>query len=204
MSGQATPFQASPAPKDHPAGPPARTTSWFGALAIAGGVCFLVVAWIGATNPTFHGDLNSPIEYLNDAFGSAALALTIPGLLALRGVQGAPRAAVETAVTGQLLILIGVLAGLLLGEDPSWFPIVGIPGNLLWLIGTVRIARHTWRARVFPRWTAIALALTVPVGMVLGEFGGSALPGVLWIYLGWRLITLGRSESVHRLPQTRG
>jgi hypothetical protein len=117
MSGQATPFQASPAPKDHPAGPPARTTSWFGALAIAGGVCFLVVAWIGATNPTFHGDLNSPIEYLNDAFGSAALALTIPGLLALRGVQGAPRAAVETAVTGQLLILIGVLAGLLLGED---------------------------------------------------------------------------------------
>jgi hypothetical protein len=158
------------------------------AAAIAGGMAFLGVAWIGATNPTFHGHLDTTVEYLNDAFLSAALALTIPGLVALRRLQSAPRGAVETAVAGQLLLLIGVAAGLALGEDPSWFAAVGVPGNLLWLIGTVRIGRHTWRAGVFPRWAAVAIALTVPVGIVLGEFGGSALPGLLWIYLGLRLI----------------
>jgi len=164
------------------------------ALAIARGMAFIVLAWIGATNPPFHGHLDTTVEYRSDAFLSAALVLTIAGLVALRRLQGAPRGAVETAVAGQLLLLIGVGAGLALGEVPSWFAAVGVPGNLLWLIGTVRIGRHTWRVRVFPRWTAVAIGLTVPAGIVLGEFGGGVLPGVLWIYLGLRF--LGAASSL--------
>jgi hypothetical protein len=155
--------------------------------AIAGGVAFVALGAIGATQPTFDGDYDSAIAYVNDLVAIAALVLTVPGLLALRHAQGAPRGAVECAAIGQGLIAVGIAAGVALGEDPSWFMALGGPGLLLWLVATARLGLHTWRVRLFPRWTALALALTVPVGMILGELGGSILPGILWIYLGSRM-----------------
>jgi hypothetical protein len=158
------------------------------ATAMAGGLAFLVTAWIGATNPTFHGDLDSTVEYVNDVAATLALLLTIPGWFAIDRRWGLPRGALPLAIAGQLLLAFGILAGLAMGEDPSWFVAVGLPGNLLWFVATVRAARCHWRKRVLPRWVAIGLALTVPIGMVLGEFGGSLLPALIWAYVGLRAI----------------
>jgi hypothetical protein len=64
----------------------------------------------------------------------------------------------------------------------------------------VRLGRHTWRARVLPRWTGVALALTVPVGIVLAEVGGCAVLGLLWIYLGARLLEPARQTRSSSVP----
>jgi hypothetical protein len=81
-----------------------------------------------------------------------------------------------------------VLAGLLTGESPAWFAAVGVPGNLLYLVGTIGLAVWAWRSRRLPRACAVGLGLLVPVGLVLAEFGGTLFPAVLWAYLGLRLL----------------
>jgi hypothetical protein len=161
------------------------STRRLGAAAALGGIAFLGLAISNLANPPFDGTFDSPAEYAHEAL-SLATALSIAGLVALRRVQGAPRGAVAMAAGGHLLIMLGIAIGLALGEDPAWFGAIAAPGLLLWLIGTVRLGVHTWRAGALPRWTAVALALTIPVGMMLGEVGGSVVPGVLWLYLGLR------------------
>lgn len=176
------------------------TTRTLGTAATVGGLAFVGLAVSNLANPPFDGTFDSTPEYVHEALGLTT-ALMIAGLFALRRLQGAPRGAVGMAAAGHLLIVLGIAIGLALGEDPEWFFAVAGPGLLLWLIGTVRLGVHTWRAGVLPRWTAVALALTIPVGMMLGEIGGSVVPGVLWVYLGLRFAAPAAQPRVTLSPR---
>lgn len=174
------------------------TRSRLAALVAFGGLAFIAVAAVNLAAPPLEGGFDSTSEYLREVFSLLAIALTVPGIFLLRELQGAPRGSVEMAAAGQSLIVAGIAAGLVIGEAPSWFMALGAPGLLLWLIGTVRIAGHTWRAGRLPRWTAIGIGLTVPVGMVMGEIGGSLLPGALWLYLAATKLPLTASHATAR------
>lgn len=152
-------------------------------------LAFLVLTAIHLTHGTFDAELTSTVDYLNDGAFTAALLLSIPGLLMLER-WNAPRRPVVVAAVGQALVAVGVLAGLMAGESPDWFAAVGVPGNLAAFAGTLLLSHWAWRSRALPRWAAVALALSVPAGVGLGEFGGSIVPAALWAYVGLRAASM--------------
>jgi hypothetical protein len=162
------------------------------ALVALGGVAFIVMAVVQATHPTFDDQLTTTIDYVNDGSFALALLLTIPGLLALAG----PTAPTRLAVAGQALIVAGVVPALATGESPSWFAAVGVPGVLATLVGTVWLGVRAWRSASLPRPAAVALALTVPAGIIAADVGAAVVPGIFWLWLGARLVATRPARAV--------
>lgn len=137
-------------------------------------------AVIAMTNPTFDDQLTTTVDYLNDGSFSLALiatAVTCQHLLRL----GAARTPVRLVQAGYLLVAVGVVAGLVLGHSPAWFAAVGVPGNLLALVGMVWLGIHGLVRRTLPRPLA---ALAIPAGLlaVIGaEFGTSLVAALFWL-----------------------
>lgn len=162
--------------------------SLWGALTIFAAVAYLGLAAIQIPHGPFDDQLTTTIDYLNDGTFAAALLLSVVGILALGAVIAAPRTAIVLAALGQLLVCSGVAAGLASGESPSWFAAVGVPGNLLALIGMTMLAWHAWRTKALPAWLAVLMVLAVPVGVGVAEYGGSIVPGLAWLIVGARLL----------------
>ncbi|HVL95891.1 MAG TPA: hypothetical protein VM266_08525 [Solirubrobacteraceae bacterium] len=157
---------------------------------LAGAAAWLVQAVNQVMHPTFaFTELTRPEHYVNDGSFAAALVLTAAGFLLLRRERQAPPRATAAAIGGQLLVAIGVLAGLVTGTVPGWFAAVGVPGNLVAFVATVVLAVWAWRTRALPRPAALALGLVVPVALVGGDAGGAILPAALWGYVGARALT---------------
>lgn len=151
-----------------------RTAGVVAALAWAG------AAIIGLTNPTFDDQLTTTIDYVNDATFTVALVATAIAALHLLEL-GAASKPLRMVQVGYLLVAVGVVAGLVLGHSPSWFAAVGVPGNLIALIGMVWVGVHGLVRRSLPRHLAV---LAIPTGLlsVLGaEFGTSLIATAFWL-----------------------
>ena len=154
------------------------------AAAVIAGIAFVVVAVVVITAGPFNGEYETTSAYVNDAAFLVALLASAVAVHGLGAVAGAPPSAVTMATIGPLLLSVGVAAGVVRGDDPSWFVVVGGPALLLWLAGTVRIGMAAWRSGRLPRPVAVLVALTVPVAVVpFGEVGGSAVAGGVWLWL---------------------
>jgi len=181
---------------------PAPRQRLWGALTILAAVAYLGLAAIQIPHGPFDDELTTTIDYVNDGTFAAALLLSVVGILALGAAIAASRAAIALAAVGQLLVFVGVAAGLLTGESPSWFAAVGVPGNLLALIGMTMLAWHAWRTKALPAWLAVLMVLAVPVGVGVAEYGGSVIPGLVWLLVGARL--LQRASRPAREPKPGG
>lgn len=164
------------------------TTSRAGVVTLLGALAYLVLTGIQVTNPTFDDELTSVTDYVNDGSFFAGLVLTIPGLWAVYRTMAAPTIAIVLAIAGQGLVAVGVLPALITGVSPEWFPLIGLPGNLLAWIGLTWLAVWAWRRRAMPRWVAVLLAVSVPIGVGVAEQGGSIVTAVVWCYLGAQLL----------------
>lgn len=153
-------------------------------IAAVAGLAYLIVASILVTRPPYEDPL-STINYVTDTGFLVALLASAGGYLLLGDPLGVRRW-LRLAACGQLVVATGVLAGICIGHEPSWFALVGIPGNLLTLAGTVMAARVLWRQDRLPRALLVLLALTVPVGIGLGGIGGPVVPAAFWLGLAWR------------------
>jgi hypothetical protein len=78
--------------------------------------------------------------------------------------------------------VIGVGAGLVLREDPEWFGVLGLPGNLLASIGFIVAALAGWRSRRIPGWAATLLGVGGFFAILAGEFGTTVLIGCYWLW----------------------
>jgi hypothetical protein len=178
----------------------ARRNRLWGALTILAAVAYFGLAAIQIPHGPFDDQLTTTIDYLNDGSFAAALLLSVGGIVALGAAIAAPRSAIALAAIGQLLVFSGVVAGLASGQSPSWFAAVGVPGNLLALIGMAMLAWHAWRTKALPGWLAALMVLVVPVGVGVAEYGGSVVPGLVWLVVGARLLQgtpLPTQESTH-------
>ena len=166
----------------------ARHAEAFGLAAVLGGFAWLVLSVVQATNLIFDEILDSPIDYVNDGTFTVALVCTAVAMIGLKTAGVAPRPAALLAAGGYLLIAVGVIAGLVLGYSPDWFAIVGLPGNLLAIIGMIWLGVAIIRHRPLPIWVGVLAIFAGLFAVVMSELGTSIFAAVFWLYIGARLL----------------
>lgn len=180
-----------------------RRAEAFGVAAVLGGLAWLLLSVVQATNPTFDAVLDSPIDYVNDATFTVALVCTAVAVVGLKFVGIAPRPAALLVAGGYLLIAVGVVAGLALGHSPDWFVVVGLPGNLLAIVGMIWLGIAIIRRRTLPVWAGVLAILAGLFAVVMSELGTSAITGVFWLYIGARLLMPVGGEAQPNLKPQR-
>ena len=149
------------------------------AAAAALALAVLVVARPGSPEPDF-GD---PLQYVQDGLFTAYL-LAASGALVLAARAGlVSRVASRLVAVGYGMLVVGVVAGMVLREDPEWFAVLGGPGNLLAGIGFVVLAVTAARRRTLP----VPLAVLGGVGgffaVLMAEFGSGVLVAAFFALL---------------------
>ncbi len=170
-----------------------RPADAFGLAALLGGLGWLVLGVVQATNPTFDGVLNSPIDYVNDGTFSVTLICTAVAVLGVHLAGIAPRPAALLVAGGYLLVAVGVIPALVLGHSPDWFAAVGVPGNLLAIVGMVWLGVAIIRRHTLPVWAGVLAILAGLFAVVAAEIGTSAIAGIFWLYMGAQLMSSRRA-----------
>jgi hypothetical protein len=93
-----------------------------------------------------------------------------------------------TAVTGMVLLSLGMLSSAVNGIDLAIFPAVATVANALWFVGSVALAVPLWRSRRVPRAVALLLVLLMPVTIVGSQLGGGVVVGTGLAVVGWLLL----------------
>ena len=146
-------------------------------------LAWAVLAVVQLTNPTFDDELTSVTDYVNDAVFALALVTTAVAVVLLRVIGSPPVLPIRLVQLGYCLVAVGVGVGLASGHSPDWFAAVGIPGNLLAIVGMVWLGVHGLARGSLPRMIA---ALAIPTGLftvVFAEFGSSAVAAAFWGYV---------------------
>lgn len=127
--------------------------------------------------------------YVLFAVFAAALALTIPALVALHAHQrgadgrlGAAGVAVACAgVGGQFVVISTILVN---GGDGPWFDIAAPVAILTWFVGSIVLGVAVHRARLMPGWVGVGLPIATVLAIVFAELGTGVVTGVYLIAVG--------------------
>jgi hypothetical protein len=156
---------------------PARTAVSRRTMARAGAAAFVTGGLLFAVEGV--ADALSPGYPLAVVLGPAVLLLLV-GYLGFHAVQGA-----RTGRLGVLALAL-VVPGLLVdaaGKAGAVPEAVAVIGVLAFMTGSVLFGVATWRARIFPRWCAVAFILPLPLPLVVEGFG-TAVTGLAYAALG--------------------
>jgi hypothetical protein len=143
-----------------------------------------------------------------------AFTLALPGWIAVYAAQGTE--AGRLGITAFVVIILGTsLACWIFSSDVTFVPVIaaespelfgkifsashiaiGIASVLTWVTGNVLIGLSIVRARVFPRWTGVLLAvgtLVIPIAYLAGfsvrvAAMGATLAGAVQIWLGYDVL----------------
>ena len=166
----------------------------WGALgALLAGVAWIVEGLLTLVIPEQGPEaFGSPSFYLSNVVFVIAFIGTLAGLIGLHARQAPSygrtgRAGLVAALVGVALMLVAVVTSIMAGR-----PIGVVEGLfqiaiLVTFVGFVLYGAATQQARVLPRWSGVALIIALPVSPALGEYGGNALFGLMWLALGYVL-----------------
>jgi hypothetical protein len=147
------------------------------------GVVWIIYALLGLAG----GDLqeSNPLDILI----IIAWLLQVVGLVGFHTLQERNhgrigRGGFYTFIVGAPTQALGLLL-VLAGSETLGELLIGV-GGLGILVGLVLYGTATLQARVLPRWCGIALIVSLPVTIALGDYGG-ILFGVVWLALGYML-----------------
>lgn len=140
-------------------------------------LAYATLAVMILANGTGEGHYDASFEYLIGYLFVAALLSVSLAVGAFR--NRSPRGA-ALVVAGALLVAFGVMWGNVTGEDPEWFALFGVPGNLLVLAGCVLVARRLWQEGANGVVLAVLLVGSAPASLVAAELGGGFVAATLW------------------------
>jgi hypothetical protein len=136
-----------------------------------------------------------------------ALAGTMGGIVGLHSRQAPSYGRLGTAgflatFTGTALLLLGLFLSFTIGSvlGPTLLdPMLGLG---LWdaLMGFIVLGAATLKLGVLPRWCGVLLIICLPLAIALGDYGGGAVLGLLWLAVAYALLA---QHDVSALLRTR-
>lgn len=132
-----------------------------------------------------------PSFYLIEGIIGLALAGTLLGLLGLHARQTTSYGVLGTigflaALIGTAFLLASVVFVHAAGRDVLDLLLeIGLAGMFF---GFVLLGVATLRARGLPRWCGVALIVVLPISIILGNYGGGLVFGLVWLALGYALL----------------
>ena len=150
----------------------------------------LLAMGVGAAQAVRSGDtavqIATGMRWILVVFSVSLLVVVVAHLGLARYARSAWGAVV--AAVGTPLLAVGAMSSAVNGSDLSWFPVVAVVANGLWLTGSVMLGLSLWRARRVPRWIAVLLPLSMPVTLVLSQLGSGLVVGLFWVVVGTKML----------------
>jgi hypothetical protein len=182
-----------------------RTLNTLAYAAVIGGLCWAGLAITGLLGEQREAGakvvLTDAGDYVGFGLFAAALALTVPALLALhahqRGADGRlGRVGALIACAGCSAQFVVIATIVVTGEEPSWFNTAAPLAIFTWFAGSVLFGIGIRRARTLPGWVGIALPVVTLLAIVGAEAGTSLLIAAFLVVVGRRLVraTAGTAE----------
>ena len=106
------------------------------------------------------------------------------------------------AFMGTAVLLLGIVFSFVVGSasKPAFLdPVLGLG---LWgaVVGFVLLGAATLRLRALPGWCGAPLIVSLPLAIAAGDYGGGAVLGLLWLAVGYALLS---QHDVSVLLRTR-
>jgi hypothetical protein len=145
--------------------------------------------------------------FLDKTLYLVAMACTMVGIIGLHSRQAPSYGRLGTAgflatFTGIALLLLGLVLSFTMGSvfAPTLFdPMLGL-GLWVALMGFIVLGAATLRLGVLPRWCGVLLIICLPLAIALGDYGGGAVLGLLWLAVAYALLA---QRDVSALLHTR-
>ena len=161
-----------------------------GLAALVAGAAWIVEGLLTLLGPQQGPEaFGSPYFYLSNVVFVIAFLGTLGGLIGLHALQAPSygrigRAGFYASLVGVSLMLVAVVISIAAGRSIGVIEAIFGIAFLVTLVGLVLYGAATRQAKVLPRWGGVALIIALPVSIVLGEYGGDALFGLMWLGLG--------------------
>jgi hypothetical protein len=133
---------------------------------------------------------------LNDGLYVVAVAGTMGGIVGLHARQAPSYGRLGTAgflatFTGTALLLLGLVLSFAMGSVFERTLLDYMLGLGLWaaLLGFMALGAATLRLGVLPRWCGVLLIICLPLAVVLGDYGGGTVLGLLWLAVAYELLS---------------
>lgn len=164
--------------------------------ALLAGAAWIISSILTTTIPNRRSPELYGLVSLNEALYLVALAGTAGGLIGLHARQRPSYGRLGTvgfvgAFAGTSLLLVGLTVSSLSGSfsEPALLdPMLGV-GLWALLLGFLLMGIATLRLRVLPGWCGALLIVSLPVAIASGDFGGGAVLGLLWLAVGYALLS---------------
>ena len=170
----------------------------WGALgAILAGVVWLASGIFDMVFMSGQGSEAPGLIFLVGVMYIVALAGTLGGLVGLHARQAMRYGWLGTAgflaaFIGSALLLIGLMLTFLIRDSALERvfvdPVLGL-GLLCTLVGFVLLGVATLMMGVLPQWCGLLLIVCLPLAVVLGDYGGGIALGLVWLALGYVLLS---------------
>ena len=93
--------------------------------------------------------------------------------------------------TGTALLLVGLVLSFTMGSLFGRTLLHYVLGLGLWcaLLGFMALGAATLRLGALPRWCGVLLVISLPLAIALGDHGGGAVLGLLWLAVAYALLS---------------
>ena len=153
--------------------------------AIAGGVAWAVSGPLQLAGLNEHETKVQTVgEHVIISLFSIALVLTAIGVQALAR-HADNRTGANVASIGMVVLGTLALSSNINGEDLVFFPAVAVVTNLMWLGGSIHLARSLYRTGNVSKQLAIALPFAQVFALPLSVVGGGLVAGAYWVTVGY-------------------
>ena len=168
-----------------------------GALgAILAGVAWIASSLLAATVASGQSPEVLGFASLNEALYVVAVAGTMGGIVGLHARQAPSYGRLGMAgflatFIGTALLLLGLVLSFTMGSVFGPTLLDYVLGLGLWdvLLGFMALGAATLRLGVLPRWCGVLLIICLPLAIALGDYGGGAVLGLLWLAVAYALLS---------------
>jgi hypothetical protein len=168
-----------------------------GALgAILAGVAWIASSFFTAAVASGRSPEVLGLASLDEVLYLVAVAGTMGGIVGLHARQAPSYGRLGTAgflatFTGTALLLLGLVLSFAIGSVFERTLLDHMLGLGLWaaLLGFMALGAATLRLGVLPRWCGVLLIICLPLAIVLGDYGGGTVLGLLWLAVAYELLS---------------